>query len=199
MTDRPKAEAEKDLHSTMYSKEILGGTARGGAAGAALGALLKHTGHGVGPGALGTAGAILGGIHGGLKGRERSMRDVVTQQRMHQRAEARKKPREETKEAMTPYESIKWAAFSDELTKESNIPGMLGGLGQTIVGGLNQGARAAGASGGFGRALSAGRKFFGGGAGGVQRLNQVVGGGALAAGGLGLMAAGRATAPGPRY
>jgi hypothetical protein len=195
MTDRPKVDSEKDLHSTMYAKELLGGTARGGAAGAALGALLKHTGHGVGPGTLGTAGAILGGIHGGLKGRERSMRDVVTQQRMHQRAEARKKPREEKKEAMTPYESIKWAAFSDEITKEA----FLGALGQTIVGGLNQGARAAGVSGGFGRALSTGRKFFGGGAGGVERLNQVVGGGALAAGGLGLMAAGRATAPGPRY
>jgi hypothetical protein len=72
MTDRPKVDSEKDLHSTMYAKELLGGTARGGAAGAALGALLKHTGHGVGPGTLGTAGAILGGIHGGLKGRERS-------------------------------------------------------------------------------------------------------------------------------
>ena len=194
MTDRPKAQSEGDLHSSMYAKEILGGTARGGAAGAALGALLKHTGHGVGPTALGSAGAILGGIHGGLKGRERSLRDVVTQQRMHDRAEARRKPKE-TKEATDQYETRKWAAFTDELTKEAlalpGAAGALGSLGQGIMTAGSRVARGLGMQQGFGQALRTGGNFFGGGMIGRQRLGQAVGAGTLALGGAAL--AGRAT------
>lgn len=192
MTDRPKVQSESDLHSSMYAKEILGGTARGGAVGAALGALLKHTGHGVGPGAVGTAGAILGGIHGGLRGRERSLRDAVTQQRMHQRAEARKKPREETKEAMTPYESIRWAAFSDELTKQSNLGNMVGSLGAGIMRTGTNLARSWSPEAGKTVAgwIGSGTKALGG-----QTLKRTVGGAALAGGGLlgAGMVAGRAT------
>lgn len=194
MTDRPKVESESGLHSSMYARELLGGAAKGTAAGAALGALLKHTGGKIGPGTAAAIGGILGTVHGGLKGRERSLRDVVTQQRMHHRAEARaakrKKPAEETKSAMDLYDQTKWAAFSDEVEKSAFLGQALGAVGQGVVGGATRLARGAGLSGAFGRTLSSGRKLFGGGMEGVQNLNRAVGAGAVGAAGLGLLGTG---------
>lgn len=126
------------------------------------------------------------------------MRDVVTQQRMHQRAEARKKPREETKEAMTPYESTKWASFTNELTKESNLGNMVGSLGAGIMRTGSNLARSWSPEAGKAVAgwIGSGTKALGG-----AGLKRTVGGVVL--GGAGLLGAGaiagRATAPGPRY
>lgn len=194
MSKRPEAPSEKALHRRIVGSDALRGGLKGGVVGTALGAGLQHLGHGKGAPAVGAAlGSALGAASGYHHGKERALRDTVTQERQHMKSEARTKK---------SYDEAVWAAFRDELTKQSApVPGVasigqgighvLGSLGRGVVGA----GRMVGAQGATAGALRGMRAM---GATG-NTAYQALGGAALGAGALGAAALGRATAPRPGY
>lgn len=179
--ERTPVETEKKLHRSMISKDVLGGVIKGGLTGAAASAAAHRLGYSkaIKPGTAATLGGWLGGAYGDIKGHERTHKDVVGQERQHQKAEARMK------------RSSDGAAhgFFDTI-KES---GVLDTIGKGVIGGASSLAAKAGPKvglTGMGLLHKATQAV-----GGAEKLHKIVGAGTLAAGGLaagGLMA-GRAS------
>ena len=149
-SQRHKVESEDSLRRTQYLEGIVGEGAKGGVTGAALGAGLKHFGHGGGPGIGAAAGTAIGAVHGALKGHERELRDEVSQQRMHHRAEERSKKAGNM--MSRSYSEAVWGGFRNELEKSAFLGAMATSLGSKALGGITN-ALGSGAAGGVRNAV----------------------------------------------
>lgn len=171
-TSQTETPSESELHRLMIKSDRGGGALKGAVIGTAMGAALRHLGHAghYAPHIGATLGTIVGGESGRKHGVERKLKDIVQQERLQQRAEARVKK---------SYNEAVMAGFADEVKRAS-----FAAIGQKVIQGVTKYApkwMGGGATGGIQKAVTGAGNALGGGLTGGVRLSRAVGGAAVAA------------------